>query len=130
MALLEAATQTIVVVDQNGRIVLANAATEKMFGYSRQELVGQPIEKLVPNGLRERHIAHRANWFSQPRNRSMGAGLELAGLRKDGSEFPIEVGLSYLYGRDGTLGVTFIADITERRKNEQACFSTRSNCAG
>ena len=104
--LLETAVQAIVVVNHEGRITLANAATDKMFGYSRQELLGQPIEKLVPERLRERHARQRANWFSQPRSRPMGAGLDLAGLRHDATEFPIEVSLSYLHSRQGMLGVS------------------------
>jgi len=118
-ALLETAAQAIVVANPEGRITMANAAMEKMFGYSRQGLLGQPIETLVPERLRERHARDWANWFSQPRNRPMGAGLEPIGLRHDATEFPIEVSLSYLNSRQGMLGVIFISDITERRKNEE-----------
>jgi PAS domain S-box-containing protein len=117
-ALLETVVEAIVVVNDEGRITMANAATDKMFGYRRQELLGEPIEKLVPERLRERHVRHRASWFSHPRSRSMGAGQDLGGLRRDGTEFPIEVSLSYLHSRQGLLGVSFISDVTERRKNK------------
>lgn len=118
-ALLETAAQAIMVATREGRITLANATTEKMFGYGRQELLGQPIEKLIPERMRERHVAHRAQWFAQPRNRPMDGSLELSGLRRDGTEFPIEVSLSYLHNREGLLGVAFISDITERKRNEE-----------
>jgi PAS domain S-box-containing protein len=118
-ALLETAAQAIVAVDQNGRIVLANAATEKMFGYSRQQLLGLQIEELLPKHLREGHVHYRRKWSAQPAVRPMGAALELTGLRRDGTEFPIEVSLSYLYTRQRMLAVSFISDVTERRKSEQ-----------
>jgi PAS domain S-box-containing protein len=119
-ALLETAAQAILAIDQQGRIVLANAASERMFGYRRNELIGQTIESLIPERFRERHATYRTKWFSQPANRQMGVGLELAGLRKDGTEFPVEVSLSYIQGGDGVLGVGFVSDISERKKNEQA----------
>jgi len=119
-ALMEASSQAILAADRQGRIVLANATAEKMFGHGRDELLGQPVEKLIPERFRERHAEHMAKWFSQPRNRQMGAGLELAGLRKDGSEFPVEVALSYIESENGFLGVSFVVDITERKQNERA----------
>ncbi|GEM_PF-1855653 len=119
-ALLETAAQAIVAVTEQGRIVLANAATEKMFGYNRQELIGQSIEELIPKRLRQAHAVHRARWFLHPASRPMGSGLQLMGLRRDGTDFPIEVSLSYLHSsRHGALGVAFISDITERKKNEE-----------
>jgi len=118
-ALLETAAEAIVATNQEGRIVLVNAAAEKMFGYCRQKLIGQSVDQFVPERLRQRHATHRASWFAQPRNRPMGGDLELTGLRKDGTEFPIEVSLSYLHNRQGMLGVSFISDITERRKNQE-----------
>ena len=111
---IESASEAIVVADTAGRIVLVNARTERMFGYTRAELVGQPVELLVPRPLRERHVAHRASYMAAPRVRSMGQGLDLAGLKKDGSEFPVEVSLSYVETDEGLRAIAFITDISER----------------
>jgi PAS domain S-box-containing protein len=119
-ALLEAAAQAILAIDLQGRIVLANATAEKMFGYPRAELIGRPIETLIPEHLRLRHIQHRAQWFAHPRNRQMGAAMVLVGLRKDGKEFPVDVSLSYIATGDEVLGVAFVTDATVRKKNEEA----------
>lgn len=116
-ALLESAAQAILACDKNGRIVLANSAAEKMYGYGRHELIGRRLESLLPERLREAHVLRRAAWFAEPRTTRVG--LELAGLRKDGSEFPIEVGLSSADSREGSLGVAFVSDITTRKKTEQ-----------
>ena len=113
-AFLESASESIVVADAAGRIVLVNARTETMFGYARAELIGQPVEVLVPRPLRERHVAHRATYMAAPRIRSMGQGLDLAGVKKDGTEFPVEVSLSYVGTDDGTRAIAFITDISER----------------
>lgn len=113
-AFLESASESIVIADAAGRIVLVNARTEKMFGYARAELIGQLVEVLVPAPLRERHVAHRATYMTAPRIRSMGRGLDLAGLKKDGTEFPVEVSLSYVETDEGIRAIAFVTDISER----------------
>lgn len=115
-ALLEAAPDAIVIVDVEGRIVLANGQVERLFGYRRTDLLGQLVDMLLPGGLRERHAQHRANYFAAPRTRPMGIGLELMAERLDGSTFPVEISLSGLPTEQGMLATAIIRDITERKR--------------
>jgi PAS domain S-box-containing protein len=113
---LEAASQGVIVVGGDGRITLVNRRTEEMFGYSRQELLGQNLEVLVPERYRHMHIRYRQDFFLDPSIRSMGAGRDLSGLRKDGSEFPVEIGLSFIGSGDATIALGLVSDITDRKR--------------
>ena len=115
---LDAAPDAFVLVDPQGRIALINPQAERLFGYTGQELLGRPVELLVPIRLREGHPAHRSGYFTDPRTRPMGSGIELSARRKDGTEFPVEISLSPLALEDRTLAMAAIRDVTARKRTE------------
>lgn len=117
---LATAPNAIVISDHDGRILLVNEQVEKVFGYTRDELIGQPVEMLLPENLDELHIQHRRRYLAEPYTRAMGYGLDLQGRRKDGSIFPVDISLSPLETSDGMLVTSIIRDITERKEFEEA----------
>ncbi len=118
--LLDSTPDAIVIVNDIGRIVLANAHAEALFGWNEAELIGQPIEVLMPQRFHARHVHHRTGYFEHSRTRPMGAGLDLFGRRRDGNEFPVEISLSPLDTDKGRFGMSAIRDISERKRFEQA----------
>lgn len=116
--LLDSTPDAIVMVNIFGRIVLANGQAEQAFGWSRDELLGKAVESLLPERYRSLHVGHRSDFFTSPRTRSMGAGLELYGVRKNGDEFPVEISLSPLQTEEGILVMSAIRDITDRKRVE------------
>jgi PAS domain S-box-containing protein len=118
--LLDSAPDAMVVVDPTGKIVFVNTQTERLFGYPRGEMLGRDVELLIPERLREQHRSHRSHFFFEPRVRPMGAKHQLFGLRKNGSEFPVEVSLSPIETTEGVLVASAIRDVTERRLAEES----------
>ncbi|HME03847.1 MAG TPA: PAS domain S-box protein, partial [Solirubrobacteraceae bacterium] len=116
--LLESAPDGVVLVDAQGQIKLVNRRTEELFGYEPGELIDREVELLVPGRLRAEHLAHRGGYVAEPRRREMGAGLELYGRRKDGSEFPVEISLSPMQADGDLLVIAIVRDVSERRAAE------------
>ncbi|HWR51931.1 MAG TPA: PAS domain S-box protein [Bryobacteraceae bacterium] len=123
-AFLESASQGILAVDLRGRIALVNAQIEEMFGYSREELLNQRLDVLIPERFRHSHERYRESYFERPKSRPMGLGMDLAGVRKDGTEFPIEISLSYTGEGDDMLALAFMTDITDRKRLEEQLLET------
>ena len=117
--LMESAAQGIIGINREGVIQLINRKAETLFDYSREELLGQTLEMLLPEGRREKHVTDRASYFAHPRARPMGIGQELQGRRRDGSEFPIEISLNHVEVDGDLIVISFITDISERTKMER-----------
>ncbi len=126
---VESSPNAIIMVNESGTIVMVNAQTEASFGYLRTELIGQPIEILVPERFRSAHTGFRQAYLATPVSRPMGVGRELYGLRKDGAEFPVEIGLSLIDSHEETLILTTIVDITMRKATEAAIRQAQVNLA-
>ncbi len=116
--LLEFAPDSIIIVNTHGDILLLNSQAEKMFGYNKDELIGRPIETLIPERFREAHIRHRKDYYAVPRIRPMASGLDILCRRKDGSEFPSEISLSPMESEEGLVVISDIRDISDRRQTE------------
>jgi two-component system cell cycle sensor histidine kinase/response regulator CckA len=119
VALLESASQAIITADRTGRIVLSNRRAEEMFGYTREELMGASLEVLLPESRRAAHRRERDDYFMHPRARPMGMGMDLIARRKDASEFPVEVSLSYIETEQGLFAIGFVTDISRRKALEE-----------
>jgi two-component system cell cycle sensor histidine kinase/response regulator CckA len=124
--LLEAAPDAMVCVDADGRIILVNAQTERLFGYGRDELVGQPVELLVPDAVRDAHPGHRGGYVADPTPRPMGTGMDLAGRRRDGTTFPAEISLSAIDTEQGILVYAAVRDVTDQRRAAEAAAQLAS----
>jgi len=123
--LLESAPDAMIIVDDDGEIAIVNEQTERMFGYDREELIGEKIEVLLPDRIRESHNGHRENYVANPTLRPMGVGLELVGLRKDGNEFPVEISLSPVSTPKASFVSSVIRDVTVRKRMEQELIEAR-----
>jgi PAS domain S-box-containing protein len=123
-AIVEAAPNAMVMVNQRGSITLINSQTEALFGYPRQELIGHPVETLVPDRFRSAHPGYRKSFFINPQTRAMGVGRDLYGRRRDGSEFPVEIGLNPIETADGLMVLSAIVDITERKRAEEQVLAS------
>ena len=128
-SLLDSAPDAMIITDEKGEIVLINRQTENLFEYTRDDLIGKPIEILIPPEFRDKHVINRAQYYGKPRARSMGAGLELFGIKKGGMRFPVEISLSPLVAEEGTLISAAIRDITSRKKEEERLKSLQKDFA-
>lgn len=115
----ESAPNAMIMVDARGTIILLNPQTEKLFGYSSEELLGTSIDRLVPERFRRAHPGHRQSFFAEPKSRAMGAGRDLFALRKDGTEIPVEIGLNPIRTDEGSFVLAAVVDITERKRAEE-----------
>ena len=127
---VESVLHGIILVDDKGKILLANSAVEKLFGFSREEIIGKPVEILVPDKYKTTHQQERETYQRSPQKRHMGAGRDLHGKRKDGTEFPVEIGLNPVHSDNGVVIVSSIIDITERRQAEIARENAEKELAG
>jgi PAS domain S-box-containing protein len=127
--LLEAAPDAVVIVDTQGAIQIVNRQTEALFGYARSDLLGKPVEVLMPERFHRRHVSHRAGYQHDPHARPMGIGLELFGLHQDGTEFPIEISLSPMASASGPVVISTIRDITPRKQVEDRLKATAADLA-
>ena len=123
--LLESAPDAMIIVDETGQIAIVNGQSEQMFGYSREEMLGQPIELLLPDNMRKSHVEHRQNYEADPGLRPMGTGLELVGQRKDGSQFPVEISLSPVSTPKASFVSSVIRDVTRRKRMEQEIIAAQ-----
>lgn len=125
--LLESAPDALILANADGKITLANAQAELLFGYNRTELYGNTIEMLIPDRYREKHIKHRATYFHEPKARQMGVGLDLFGKKKDGAEFPVDVSLNFIKTNEGILALAAVRDITEQKKAKEKINQLNKN---
>jgi protein-histidine pros-kinase len=123
--ILESAPDAMVLIDHYGKIAIVNGQAEEMFGYSREEMMGQEVELLLPEALHDRHLSHRAKYARDPHLRPMGVGMELHGRRKDGSVFPVEISLSPVTSASGSFVSSVIRDVTSRKKLERDLITAR-----
>ncbi len=123
--LLESAPDAMIIIDEQGKIAIANAQAEEMFGYGRHQMLGQPVEMLLPERLRDAHVGHRQGFATEPRLRPMGPGLDLVARRQDGSEFPVEISLSPVRSADGHFVSSVIRDVTKRKRMEDEIIAAR-----